>query len=73
MTKTNKWNQIFDFTKREDENLNYKLIDKDNFKVNSLEELFPDIEIEVQNDLENKDFIFDIPINYGGNLDSSLI
>ena len=33
MTKVNKWNQIFDFTKKSDGTENYKFIEASNFKV----------------------------------------
>ena len=34
VTKTNHWNQIFDFTKRDDGKLNYQIIEVSEFKIN---------------------------------------
>ena len=61
-TKFNKWNQIFDFTKQDTPN--FKLISVDKFKLKSVTDILPDIE-------SSSDYIFELPKEFGGNLDST--
>jgi ferritin len=39
VTKTNHWNRIFDFTKRDDGTLNFQFIDVSKFKVHQAKDL----------------------------------
>ena len=64
-TKVNKWNLIFDFTKKE-EGLNFALMDPANFQLMTGGQLVADIP-----DSNDADFIFELPTEFGGSLDSS--
>lgn len=61
--KVNKWNQVFDFTKQEDGTLNYKIIDPKEFKIITPKDIKEDIELK-----EQGDWIFELPIDFGGTL-----
>lgn len=65
-TKSNKWNQVFDFTKREDGQLNYKLMEPSQFSVEQCD-------IEIGKTSQDSDFLFELPQEFGGNLDTSKI
>lgn len=69
MTKVNKWNQIFDFTTKTDGTKNYKLIDSSKFKVYNIKDIHPELEMPAGDD----DFIFELPVEFGGTLDISKI
>lgn len=57
--KFNRWNEIHDFTKKADGTLNYKLIDKDDFRIETIESL-PDL-IDINFKGVESDFIFELP------------
>lgn len=66
-TKVNKWNLIFDFTEKVDAP-NFKLMKADKFKIVDASSLVSDIP-----QTSPSDFIFELPIEFGGSLDSAQI
>ena len=66
--KINKWNLVFDYTKREDAQLNFSLIQQDQFKLLNLSEINSSLVVEKG---EDPDFIFELPIEFGGSLKSN--
>ena len=65
-TKVNHWSQVFDFTKREDVELNYSLIQPSDFTLADFSTVNPSLNIPSKND-----FLFDLPVQFGGTLESS--
>ena len=61
--KVNKWNQVFDFTKREDGVLNYSIMEPSQFSFITPKDIKEDIELEGESD-----WIFEMPIDFGGTL-----
>jgi len=65
VTKTNKWNLIFDFTKKEDGTLNYELQSPEDFKVLTHRDVLqPGTEVQETGD----DFLYELPEEFGGSL-----
>lgn len=60
--KVNHWNQVHDFTPKEEGGLNYELIDPTEFATVQPKDIKEDIEIE------EGEFIFELPIDFGGTL-----
>ena len=68
VTKVNKWNRVFDFTKKEDGD-NYKLIDPSDFKIVHAREMLPDIVFEeYESKTLDEDYLFELPVEFGGTL-----
>lgn len=66
--KVNRWNQIHDFTKKSDGQLNYRLLPAAQFSVQTIEELGVQLDDAPVGD---EDFIYELPEEYGGNLKKS--
>ena len=66
-TKVNKWNLIFDFTEKVD-GPNFQLMKADKFKIVDACSLVPEIA-----STSPSDFIFELPVEFGGSLDSAQI
>ena len=64
--KVNKWNLVHDFTKREDDTLNYKLITTEEFKFVYMKDLNQDFRLEEPG--EDAEWIFEYPVEFGGTL-----
>ena len=64
--KYNRWNEVHDFTKKADGTLNYKLMDKDEFKIKTVGELPDMADIDFKG--FESDFIFELPKQFGGSL-----
>lgn len=67
--KYNHWDQIFDFTKK-DEGANFKLVTPDQFKFVTVSELLPDFDSNLWGE-SNSDWIFDLPTEFGGSLEKA--
>ena len=70
-TKYNHWKEIFDFSMREDGALNYKLVDKSDFKIQTQDELLSGISIQGAG--SNPSWLFELPLEYGGTFDHSQV
>jgi len=67
-TRFNHWNQLFDFTKREDGQLNYTLQAPEDFAI-----VKPAETLEKDFGADADDWIFELPVDYGGTFDSSAV
>ena len=69
--KVNKWSQIYDFTKKNDGSLNYKLLEPSDFELINYKIVNKDLILEdVQVD---KDYIFELNVDYGGTLSNKVV
>jgi hypothetical protein len=66
VTKTNHWNSIFDFTKKEVPN--YNLLNAQEFKIDQAQQL---LNKTIEGKGSDPDFLFELPLEYGGTLDKS--
>ena len=64
-TRFNHWDQLFDFTKREDGQLNYSLQAPEDFTIAK-----PSETLEKDFGADSDDWIFELPVAYGGTYDS---
>ena len=63
--RVNKWNLVFDFTKNEDGPANFGLMGTDNFSIVQAHSLVESV--------AESDWQFELPIEFGGTLDSSCL
>ena len=66
--KVNKWNQIYDFTKKEDGSLNFKTIGPSEFKIIDYKSIKSDLVLSEINLIEEKDYLFELSVDFGGTL-----
>ena len=68
-TRVNKWNLVFDFTTNDSGKSNFSLLEPKDFAVAEVSELLPE-----EPDLRGAcDFLFELPTEFGGNLDSGAL
>ena len=64
---------MFDFTEREDGQKNFEILDPKDFSIFTEQTIANDIEIDTSDNKEDPDFIFELPTEFGGTLDSSQV
>jgi protein XRP2 len=67
--KVNHWSQVFDFTKRDDGELNYTLLDPFEYSINSYQAVNPFLDLPFS-PKSDPDYLFELPVSYGGTLAS---
>jgi hypothetical protein len=67
--KINKWSYVFDFTKREDGELNYSLVQPSDFSIIDCFEIVTSLQISLPNE-DDSDYLFELPKQFGGSLDN---
>jgi len=64
--KTNKWNQVYDFTSKKAGGLNFTLVEPSSFKIVDASSVVPaDVIMEPT---AHMDFLFELPVEFGGSL-----
>ena len=71
--KVNKWSQIYDFTKREDDALNFKLLDPSEFKIINCNSVNDKLQMNDDVTDEEKDYLYELNVDYGGSLSNEVV
>jgi hypothetical protein len=67
--KENKWKLIFDFTKDKEGKQNFELKDPSNFSIVQARSQVPHVAFEeYEGHVLHEDYLFDLPIEFGGSL-----
>ena len=67
-SRFNHWNQLFDFTKREDGQLNYTIQAPEDWAI-----VKPADTLDNDFGADSADWIFELPVEYGGTFDSGAV
>jgi len=65
----NLWNRIFDFTETENGKKNMEILKRSQFKIITNEDILPNTELPIDQNILEPDFLYELPIEFGGTLD----